>query len=182
MLCLFDNVNIININIRSFDVPVILPTGLGVGEVMSFVYDRKKGVEVPIMPTMYSMSLAGGLTDDRALLCSVSQSSMNFPSVISGSDTEHTPKFRIIQTHSNVFTSLPMLQSIKRHERRHSSCGLWNTLASVKLEQEITNWRGTGSVCIFERFVWRAKTFSAWPFRGSVCSCPRANTFVVFCN
>lgn len=66
------------------------------------------------MPTMYSMSLAGGLTDDRALLCSVSQSSINFPSVISGSHTEHTPEFRRIQTNSNISTVPLMLQTINQ--------------------------------------------------------------------
>lgn len=89
-----------------------------------FMIERKQEAEVPIVPTMYSMSLAGGLTDDRALLCSASHSAMNFPSAISGSDTEHTPEFRIIQAHSNISTVPPMLQSIKRHERRHCSCGV----------------------------------------------------------
>lgn len=64
-------------------------------------------------PTMYSMLLAGGLTDDRALLCSCTHSSMNFPSVISGSESEHTPGSRIIQVHKSTTTTtttVPMLQ------------------------------------------------------------------------
>lgn len=76
------------------------------------------------MPTMYSMSLAGGLTDDRALLCSLTQSLMNFASVIPGSETEHTSEPRTIQTHSKVSTILPMLLRIKRCKQRHRRCGL----------------------------------------------------------
>lgn len=62
---------------------------------------------------MYSMLLAAGLTDDRTLLCSLIHSSMNFPSVISGSETEHPAESRIIQAHSNAATVLPMLLGIK---------------------------------------------------------------------
>lgn len=75
---------------------------------------------------MYSMSLAGGLTDDRALLCSLTHSSMNFLSVISGSMTELAAEFRIIQAHSNISAVPLMLKIVKHHKQRHRGYGLWN--------------------------------------------------------
>lgn len=62
---------------------------------------------------MYSMSVAGGLTDDRAKLCSFTHSSMNFKSLIAGSEIERTPESRIMQAHSNLSTALAMLQISK---------------------------------------------------------------------
>lgn len=76
--------------------------------------------------TMYCMSLAAGLTDDRALLCSLTHSSMNFWSVISGSMTELAAEFRIIQAHSNISPVPLILQIVKHHKKRRRGYGLWN--------------------------------------------------------
>lgn len=67
---------------------------------------------------MYSMSVAGGLTDDRARLCSFTHSSMNFKSVIAGSEIERTPESRIMQAHSNLSTALAMLQISKMKQAK----------------------------------------------------------------
>lgn len=57
---------------------------------------------------MYSMSLAAGVTDDRALLCSLTHSSMNFLSVISGSEAE-------IMAESGIIHTAHSITSAKRH-------------------------------------------------------------------
>lgn len=101
--------------------------------------------DVPIMPTMCSMSLAGGVTDDRALLCSLTHSSMNFPSVISGSEAERAPESRRIQAHSNISAMLPMLRRAERNgtsegaavceAQRHLS--KWNRKLHTREEQDV---------------------------------------------
>lgn len=104
-------------------------------------------MEVPVMLTMYSMLLAAGLTEDRALLCSRTHSSMKLPSVISGSKAEPTPESRILQANSSISTVLPMLRRVKRHKQRHRNYGLWNTLWSARLEQEVSRSAGRGCMC-----------------------------------
>lgn len=59
-------------------------------------------MQVPILLTMYSMSLAAGVTDDRAVLCSLMHSSMNVLSVISGSEAEIMAESRIIHTAHSI--------------------------------------------------------------------------------
>lgn len=57
------------------------------------------------------MSLAAGVTDDRARLCPLTHSSMKASSVISGGVTRDIADLVIIQAHSNFFTVLTMLAS-----------------------------------------------------------------------
>lgn len=66
---------------------------------------------VPVKPTMYSMSLAAGTTDERARLCSLTHSSMKASLEISGSPSGEAKDFAITQAHRSVLAVLAMLAS-----------------------------------------------------------------------
>lgn len=87
---------------------------------------------------MYIMSLAGGITAERALLCSLTHSSINFLSLISGRRAEHTPESRIIQTHSNMCTLLTMLDKVTLRSDDTEVVVLRVRLVSVKLTGNYT--------------------------------------------
>lgn len=66
---------------------------------------------ISVKPTIWSMSLAVGTTDDRARLCSLKHSSMNPSSDSSGSWAGVTMDFARTQAHRNVLTALVMFAS-----------------------------------------------------------------------
>lgn len=70
---------------------------------------------------------------------------MNFPSVICGSETEHTPESRIIQAHSDIQTMLPIAPS---HQGMHRLV-VCEKIFHMSNWQETTPWRGTGCKCCF---------------------------------
>lgn len=88
-------------------------------------------------PTMYSMLEAGGLTDVRALLCSVTHSSMNARSLICGSLTEEVAATsRRVQVHHTVVaTTRTMTEGRVSTTEKSRSCGF------VTVTQEMTPWR-----------------------------------------
>lgn len=93
---------------------------------------------------MYSMSAAGGLTDARALLCSLTHSSTNLASAASGSATALEVKVKATQAHSNGCEAPVMLQVARRRRQMLGGCRLTNAserkrkLHVRKKEQDVT--------------------------------------------
>lgn len=95
---------------------------------------------------MLSMSLAAGTTEDRARLCSLTQSSINPSSVISGSSTGEAMVFVRTQAHRSILATLVMLASWHRNadwscETHHREKGNYTSNKNKKCVLGSVTWR-----------------------------------------